>query len=252
MARTYLVRGMLVGLLASVVAFGFAKTMGEPQISKAEKFEEQLAQQHGEPEEAPIVSRDVQDTVGLGTGLVLAGTALGGLFGLAFAFVYRRWTSRSARATAGILGAIAFIATYLVPFLKYPPNPPSVGQPDTISRRTTLYLLCVGISIVLVVVAALVRDQLMPRLGAWNATIAAVAAYVVGVAVMYIVLPGIDEVPAGFPNIVLWRFRLASLGIQLLLWTVIGLLFGALTERSERHEAERRDLDAPAPQPSSV
>ncbi|MGO9135375.1 MAG: hypothetical protein ACLP8A_15190 [Methylovirgula sp.] len=30
----------------------------------------------------------------------------------------------------------------------------------------------------------------------------------------------------------LWRFRLAALGLQLVLWTAIGLLFGVLTERS--------------------
>jgi hypothetical protein len=29
----------------------------------------------------------------------------------------------------------------------------------------------------------------------------------------------------------LWRFRLASLGTQLVMWTTIGLLFGALAER---------------------
>jgi predicted cobalt transporter CbtA len=44
-------------------------------------------------------------------------------------------------------------------------------------------------------------------------------------------------VPDSFPSIVLWRFRLASLGTGLLLWTVIGLGFGALTERAERRAA---------------
>jgi len=32
--------------------------------------------------------------------------------------------------------------------------------------------------------------------------------------------------------VVLWRFRVASLGTQLVLWAGIGLLFGALAERS--------------------
>ena len=49
----------------------------------------------------------------------------------------------------------------------------------------------------------------------------------------YVVLPGVNEVPAGFPAAVLWRFRVASLGIQVVLWTTLGLVFGALTERQE-------------------
>ena len=41
-------------------------------------------------------------------------------------------------------------------------------------------------------------------------------------------------VPAEFPASVLWRFRLASLGTQLVLWLGMGLIFGALTERALR------------------
>jgi hypothetical protein len=44
----------------------------------------------------------------------------------------------------------------------------------------------------------------------------------------------IDEVPAGFPADVLWNFRLAAWGIQVVLWASIGLLFGWLTERDRR------------------
>jgi predicted cobalt transporter CbtA len=240
MTRTYLVRGMLVGLLASIAAFGFAKTMGEPQIAKAETFEAQQAHLHGDPEDDPVVSRAVQDTVGLGAGLVVAGAALGGIFSLAFAFVYRRFTQRSARATSALLGAGAFMALYVVPFLKYPANPPAIGNPDTIGKRTVLYFLLLAMAALAMVLAAIVRSRLRPRLGAWNAAIAAVALFCAVIGVVYVVMPGINEVPAGFPIIVLWRFRVASLGIQLLLWTGIGLGFGALTERAELRAAPRR------------
>ena len=47
-----------------------------------------------------------------------------------------------------------------------------------------------------------------------------------------LVLPSINEVPDAFSAVVLWRFRVVSLGIHLILWTTIGLLFGYLTERS--------------------
>ncbi len=40
MTGRLLVRGMLVGLLAGILAFGFAKVFGEPQIDKAIAFED--------------------------------------------------------------------------------------------------------------------------------------------------------------------------------------------------------------------
>jgi predicted cobalt transporter CbtA len=63
------------------------------------------------------------------------------------------------------------------------------------------------------------------------------------VALAYVALPGVDEVAGGFPATLLWRFRLASLGTQAVLWTTMGLLFGALTERSLQ---ERRRQQAAA------
>jgi predicted cobalt transporter CbtA len=45
------------------------------------------------------------------------------------------------------------------------------------------------------------------------------------------VLPAVDEVPAGFPVTLMWRFRVASLGIQAVMWATLGILFGWLTER---------------------
>ena len=52
------------------------------------------------------------------------------------------------------------------------------------------------------------------------------------IAVAQYALPEINEVPDQFSAVVLWRFRAASLGIHAVMWTAIGLLFGALTERS--------------------
>jgi predicted cobalt transporter CbtA len=46
-------------------------------------------------------------------------------------------------------------------------------------------------------------------------------------------LPAIDEVPTGFPATLLWKFRIASWETQVVLWSVLGLLFGWLTERAE-------------------
>jgi hypothetical protein len=74
----------------------------------------------GDARESELVSRSVQSGVGLLTGVVVYGTAFGGLFALAFAFAYQRIGRLSARATAALLAAAGFVALVLVPQLKYP------------------------------------------------------------------------------------------------------------------------------------
>ena len=51
------------------------------------------------------------------------------------------------------------------------------------------------------------------------------------VVIFALAMPTLDEVPEGFPAVVLWQFRMASLGAQAIMWTVIGLGFGASVER---------------------
>ena len=232
MTRTLLARGMGVGLVAALCAFVFSFLVGEPQVERAIELEAQVAAAAGAAAEPEVVSRTVQRTAGLATAAALYGLAIGGLFGIAFAVAYGRIGSFSPRAAAGLLALGGFVALQLAPFLKYPPNPPAVGNPDTIGRRTVLYLLMVAISVLAALFAVSSGRRAAPRLGNWNATLLAVGGFLLLVTAAYLVLPGVDEVAAGFPATLLWRFRLASVGTQAVLWTTVGLLFGALTERS--------------------
>jgi hypothetical protein len=246
MVRSLLLRGMVVGVLAGLLAFLTAHTLGEAQVNKAIDFEEHVAQVHHEPEEAEEVSRDVQSTLGLGAGSLLYTIAFGGLFALVFAAAHGRLGPRTARGTAAVLGLMGLVGVYVVPSLKYPANPPSVGNGDTIGHRTTLYLLMIVASLALMAVAVLLRARWVARVGEWNATLLAGAAFVVGAVVCFVAFPGINEVPqqaipgvvhavtdAGvtFPPTLLWRFRLASLAVQLVSWGTIAIGFGLLAER---------------------
>jgi hypothetical protein len=231
MARQLLVRGMLVGLAAGLLAFAFASVFGEPQVQKAIDFEDHVARLHHEAPDPEIVSRGVQRTLGLLTGTTVLGVALGGMFSLAFAGIYGRVSRLPARITSALLALAAFTTVTLVPATKYPPNPPTVGNAATIDRRTLLYFAMIAISVLAAVAATRVRRDLLPRLGAWNAWIAAAGAFVALIAVAELILPGVHEVPAGFPADVLWHFRIASLGTEALLWATIGLGFGAAAER---------------------
>lgn len=231
MVGRLLLRGMLVGVVAGTLASGFAEIFGEPQVEHAIAFEEQMTHSHGEASEPALVSREMQAGLGLFVGIIVYGAALGGLFSLAFAFAYGRLSRLGPRATSALLALAAYVAIVLVPSLKYPANPPSVGSPDTIGLRTGLFFMMLLASVAALVLAALVARRLSARFGTWNATLIAGAAFIVVIGIVELALPEINEVPENFSAVVLWRFRVASLGIQAVLWTTIGLLFGALTQR---------------------
>ncbi|WP_420036860.1 CbtA family protein [Streptomyces sp. cg28] len=228
--RNLLVRGMLAGLAAGVLALVISYWLGEPLVDKAIGFEEAHAG-HSHGDEVELVSRGLQSTAGLATGVLVYGVAFGGIAALAYCFALGRVGRFGPRATALLLSGCALLAVYVVPFLKYPANPPAVGNGDTIGKRTTLYFLMMVLSVLLAVAATILGKQLAPRLGTWWATVVAVLAFAAVVGLAFQFLPVINEVPEHFPAAVLWRFRLSALAIQITLWTGFGLLFGELAER---------------------
>ncbi|MGQ0444542.1 MAG: CbtA family protein [Beijerinckiaceae bacterium] len=232
MVGNLLLRGLLAGVVAGLLAFGFARVFGEPQVERAIAFEDQMSRSKGEAPEPDLVSRETQAGLGLFTSVIGFSAAIGGLFSLVFAFVHGRVGRLGPRATAALLALGGFVAIVLVPGLKYPPNPPSAGNPETIGLRTELYFVMLAVSVAALVLAAALGRRLSARHGAWNAAIIAGSAFVAVIAIVQNVLPEINEVPEQFSAVVLWRFRVAALGIHVVLWTTIGLLFGALAERS--------------------
>ncbi|WP_330336564.1 CbtA family protein [Streptomyces sp. NBC_00557] len=225
--RNLLVRGMLAGLAAGVLALVVAYVLGEPNVDKAISFEHAHTHEH----ETETVSRSLQSTAGLATGVLVYGVAFGGIAALAFCFALGRVGRFGPRATALLLSACALLAVYVVPFLKYPANPPSVGDPGTIGKRTALYFLMMLLSVLLAVAATILGKRLAPSLGTWWATVVAVAAFTVVTGLAYQFLPAVNEVPKDFPATLLWRFRLSALAIQTTLWAGFGLAFGELADR---------------------
>jgi predicted cobalt transporter CbtA len=248
MTGKLLLRGMLAGLVAALLSFGFFKLAGEPLVERAIAFEKSMdgakakakadeAAAKGlpapvEPAEPELVSRPVQGGLGLLTGVVVYGAAFGGLFALVFALAYGRIGNLSPRATAALLALLGFVSVYLAPMLKYPANPPSVGLPDTIGMRTGLYFAMVSISLAVMIAAGLLRGALNKPFGGWNATLIAAAAYSVVMIGVGLAFPDVNEVPEGFPASLLWQFRVASLGGQAIMWTILGLLFGIFAEHA--------------------
>lgn len=242
MMRTLLIRGLVAGVLAGIAAALFALVAGEPQVDAAIAIEEAgTAQSHSHAEapaegqhteEEPLVSRDVQKFLGMPIAQVAYGTAIGGLFALAFAFVYGRFGPASVRAYGVSLAAAGFVAVSLVPFLKYPANPPAVGQPGTIGSRTELFFAFLGISVIAAGVAAYIAMAMSERFSRWTANTLGIAGYAVVMTACGLVLPTVNEVSAEFPPSVLWEFRLASLGTLVVLWAVLGVSFAVLVHRA--------------------
>jgi hypothetical protein len=132
---------------------------------------------------------------------------------------------------------VGFVAAVLVPFLKYPANPPGSNEAATIGFRSGLFVVMVAVSLLLALGAAVLAKRLSTTMGWWNAVLAAAGGYLVLIGIVGFLLPPVAETPTGFPATVLYDFRIASLGGHVVLWTALALVFAVLAERAARPAA---------------
>jgi predicted cobalt transporter CbtA len=255
-ARDFLVRGLLGGLFAGLITFGVAYAVGEPSVNAAIAIEESAGgHNHGEDTAASDesvaaeVPRVLQSTVGLLTGTLIAGVTLGGLVGVLSALALGRLGRLGVRGVSLALASMGFVSGSLLPFLAYPPNPPAVGEAETIGTRTALYFMMVAISIIAAVTAVLVGRRLAARWGAWYATLTAVLGYLLVTLTVIALLPSYSEVPVDFPATILYQFRVASLVTQFALWAALGVTVGELLYRLQRRANARMSEAEYAEQP---
>jgi len=258
--RAYLLRGVVAGLVAGLIAGVFAFFVAEPVIDRAVDLESArvsaqyqhdfaaamianhndvaAAQREVPAPPAPVLSRSTQH-VGLIVATTLFGLGVGGVFAVIFLVIARRAPPRSAWRRALGLAAALFTALSLLPFMRYPANPPGVGDPATIDRRTYAYGLAVGIA-ALAVWAAWRLALLLQARGVGEPVRRAAAAAVLAVAVgaEFLALPD-DADAVNIPASLLWDFRLRSLAVQVLLWACLAAGFGLATERAMRGQSTR-------------
>src|ERR671932_2512171 len=193
MISVYLRRGMAAGLLAGLLAGLFAFFFGEQFVDQAIRLEEVAAA--GDHQE--IFSRSTQK-IGLFFATGLFGVTAGGVFGLAYASFRGRLASKSEWYRSLSLAGAIFAGAVLIPYLKYPANPPTVGDPSTIGSRTASYLAMVALSLLVVLAAWYAARKLRER-----GTVAPVRQLAVGVGVavavgiLFLVLPAAPEPPGG-------------------------------------------------------
>ena len=252
-ARALLVRGLIAGLLAGIATFLVAHQVGEPPVETAISLEESSAHHseatagaHSHDSEEAVVSRETQRTWGLLTG-TRAGAPVAGARG-------PRVAARGGGgggpppppAATAVVALTGFTTVALVPFLKYPANPPGIGTAETIGARTEQYFGFLLVSLVAGILALVLAGRVWPRFGTWGAVVMGVAAYVVVMSVAATLMPTPDAV-GSFPADTLWAFRRGSLLTLVTLWAGIGVVLSGLVGRLEKHEAakaQRRALAA--------
>ncbi|MGQ0630049.1 MAG: CbtA family protein [Sporichthyaceae bacterium] len=268
MEKKLILRGLFAGAVGGLLAFVFARIFAEPLIERAIAYEDGRAAAQAaldaaagfalEADGEPLVSRGMQANAGLGVGMMIFGVAMGILFAVAYAVCLGRTGRIRPRPLALLLGAAAFVTVSLIPFLKYPASPPAASADDTIRDRTGLFLLLVLLAVILAVVATVMGQRLRPRFGTWNAALIAGAGYTAVIAAIMLAFPPLGhlaenvaatgaehatETPRplrdddgnlvfpGFPADVLAEFRVYSLGMHLLLWSTIAVIFAPLADR---------------------
>ena len=181
---------------------------------------------------------------------IILGTSLGALLGIVF--VYSRGSlpgSNNIKKAVFLAGAMWFVLFFMTA-LKYPPNPPAVGEPDTLYYRQTLYIAFISIS----GFSALGLGFIYRRLGiiistgssdsinilstlAKNRKIAIPAAYAAIMICTYIGLPSNPD-PITAPIDLVISFRIASVFTMAVYWGTMSIIFGALWDKLKPHQEE--------------
>jgi predicted cobalt transporter CbtA len=233
-----LLRAVIVAALVAGAGLGaFHLVVSEPIVERAIAREE--AAHQGEDHGQEVYSRRTQK-LGLVAGALTYALSLGLIFGGVYAMCGERLPGGTPRRRALVLAAAGLWVLYVAPFIKYPGNPPGVGDPDTVYARQGLYLAFLVLATFGLVVAGLFARSLR-RGGARPATAAgaALAAYAVYFAALCILMPGNpDSIDA--PSSLLFQFRAASLAGAALFWTAFGLVFAAVLRRAERLDTRTR------------
>ena len=233
-------RGLAAGAAAGVVAAVVIWLVVEPVLRRALALESAEMAHAGHHEE-PLLSRGTQVIGGLLTTAVV-GVLFGVVFAVAFARLRHRLPARTDFGRAVLLAGLGFGVFSLLPAVAYPANPPGIGDPQTVTERTLLYVLSILMGLLVVTVVSMVHRAVGSRLRPAHAVGVDVLVAVVGlVAVLVFLPPSPDPIPGNVPADLLWDFRLASLAQLASMWGTLGLAFGLLLEaRAAKSGARER------------
>jgi hypothetical protein len=229
---TSLRRGLSAGAVGGLLAGLFGFLLAEPVMDRAVDLEAARSAALGESG-VETFDRNTQH-VGFLVVTLAVGLAFGVLYGVVHRLLHRDDQDGWGRALR--LGGSAFFGLALVPFLRYPSNPPGVGDAATIDSRTHLWTVSLVIGLIGACFAALVARGLRERGVASRYRQLAVAGVLAATVALTFVLPDNTD-PIEAPVHLVWDFRLLSIATMVLLWGGLAATFGLLSERAARRTA---------------
>ncbi|MCV0392289.1 MAG: CbtA family protein [Nitrosopumilus sp.] len=221
-----LVSGAFAGLVHGTVNFAIV----EPYLDQAIGLENQNLFASGEAENTPQFWVEYEGyRVWQKSGQILAGVILGvsvgSLFGIVYALSRNSLPGNNDVKKAILLSGIMWLTLYFIPFLKYPANPPTVGDADTVILRSILYLSFIAIS----GFGTLVFYKISKKFQARKKLIVLIG-YGVFISAVFFGMPeNPDDITA--PMNLVTEFRIMSvLGVSSF-WASVGLILGIFWNR---------------------
>ena len=153
----------------------------------------------------------------------ILGTSMGALFGMVFAYSKNILPGSNFVKKALLLSVVMWAVIYIIPFAKYPANPPTVGDPETIILRQALYLSFIAIS----GLGALGFYQLYKRL---DKKFLAFVGYAAFISAVFVAMP-VNPDPITAPEELVNGFRVTSLVGASAFWLIVALVLGALWQK---------------------
>lgn len=226
--KRLLVTSVIVGILAGLLVGGFYNLFQVPVMERAIALEEERAASvtpasAEEEEGGPEVSLGVQ-RIGMVFGTAIYGAIIGLFFSVGFVLLHRAAPSWPAVWLAIAVGALGFWSLSLFPFIKYPLNPPGVGDEATLLARQfgqTLFMLISAAAIGVALDAVRRIHQNYTEFSArrpWYAGILGI--YAIVALVMVFAFPGNPD-PVPVPIDLLDLFRALTMAGQFLMWALL-------------------------------
>jgi predicted cobalt transporter CbtA len=233
---TFIVVSLLSGAIAGALLGLINQIIVEPFIDKAIGIETQREVNAGVDID-PLQQSHYRmwQKIGEIVAGTIFGTSLGALVGIVFVYTRNRLPGSNNQKKALILTGLMFFVLFLIPALKYPPNPPAVGNPDTIYYRETLYIAILAIS----GFGALGLAFLYRKLGdKQSKKIIVPVIYVVVIASAFAILPpNPDKIT--IPMDLVLSFRIVSGFTIGIFWGLLGVILGTFWDKTKPHETSK-------------
>ncbi|MDQ5842601.1 MAG: CbtA family protein [Thermoproteota archaeon] len=227
-AITFIAITLLAGAIAGTVLGAINQVAVEPYIENAIELEMRNTAQSGEVANlAELASYRLWQKGGEIIGGTILGLSIGSLYGIVFAYTRGSISSNNNKKKALIVASIMWFVLFLMPALKYPANPPGVGDAETIYYRQSLYVTFLAISgFSALGLAFLYRKMSSPN----TRRLIIPLAYAAIMAGAYLAMPPNPD-PINAPADLVTGFRIASATTISMFWILLGIIFGSFWDK---------------------